>query len=75
MEQATSKPSPPAWGKRVRLPSTNRPAHVPERGWKMGCCDHCGEGDRESPRPVRKTLSRTLICPLCYAYKHQPEAS
>ena len=65
----------PAWGKRVFLPSKNRPAHVPERGWKMGSCDYCGEGDRERPRPVRKTLSKTLICASCYAYKHQPRSS
>jgi hypothetical protein len=74
-QEQSAAASVPRWGARVRLTDPKCPKHVPDRGWKMGACDHCRRGDRENPLPVRKTLSRTLICPGCYAVKHRPTQS
>lgn len=56
-------------GLRVAL-NGKLPEGMPRKGWKLGRCDYCKVGsEKDEVIPVRKTLSRTLICPNCLAKK------
>jgi hypothetical protein len=67
-------PKPPRRGMRVKLTAPNLPPFLSREGWKLGRCDYCRKGSTaEDLLPVRKTPSKTLICPNCVVAKKAAE--